>query len=70
MKKLLFFIKADGLAFSIPSNQPKLPRSLQNIFTELKNDIPDFERDENLSGCLQKWTKEGVFLLNTTLTVE
>lgn len=62
--------KATGLAFSIPSDQPKLPRSLQNIFTELKNDIQDFERDEKMGGCLEKWTQEGVFLLNTTLTVE
>jgi uracil DNA glycosylase len=27
-------------------------------------------RDEKLGGCLQKWTEEGVFLLNTFLTVE
>jgi uracil-DNA glycosylase len=62
--------QADGLAFSVSKTQTKLPRSLQNIFTEIKNDIAEFERDEKLGGCLQKWASEGVFLLNTYLTVE
>lgn len=48
----------------------KIPPSLRNIFIELKNDIPTFEKDEGLGGCLQKWTKEGVLLLNAFLTVE
>ena len=43
---------------------------MRNIFTELKNDLPDFKRDEKLGGCLQKWAERGVFLLNTFLTVE
>jgi uracil DNA glycosylase len=64
-----FIIKAHGLAFSVPKGIA-LPPSLRNIFTELKNDISGFERDEKLGGCLQKWTEEGVFLLNTFLTVE
>lgn len=61
--------QAHGLAFSVPKGI-KIPPSLRNIFIELKNDIPSFEKDEALGGCLQKWTKEGVFLLNTFLTVE
>lgn len=61
--------QAHGLAFSVPRGI-KIPPSLRNIFIELKNDIPCFEKDEKLGGCLQKWTKEGVFLLNTFLTVE
>jgi uracil-DNA glycosylase len=62
-------IKAHGLAFSVSSNV-KVPRSLMNIFKELKNDLPEFERDESLGGCLEKWATEGVFLLNSFLTVE
>ena len=61
--------KAHGLAFSVPKGKA-VPPSLRNIYIELKNDIPDFENDENNGGCLQKWTTEGVFLLNTFLTVE
>jgi uracil-DNA glycosylase len=58
-----------GLSFSVP-NGIRIPPSLKNIFIELKNDIPEFERGEKLSGNLQKWTTEGVFLLNAILTVE
>ena len=58
--------QAHGLAFSTPEGRP-IPRSLKNIFKEIKNeygyDIPD-------SGCLEKWAGQGVFLLNTVLTVE
>lgn len=58
--------QAHGLAFSTPEGRP-IPRSLKNIFKEIKNeygyDIPD-------SGCLEKWACQGVFLLNTVLTVE
>jgi uracil-DNA glycosylase len=61
--------QAHGLCFSVPKGIA-LPPSLKNIFKELKDDIPTFERDESLGGCLQKWTEEGVFLLNTFLTVE
>lgn len=58
--------QAHGLAFSTPRGNP-IPRSLSNIFKEIRDeygyDIPD-------NGCLEKWAKEGVFLLNTVLTVE
>ena len=58
--------QAQGLAFSVPKNI-KIPPSLKNIFKELNEDlgipIPS-------SGSLKKWAKQGVFLLNTVLTVE
>jgi uracil DNA glycosylase len=41
-----------------------------NIFKELKTDLPEFQRDEAVGGCLEKWVSEGVFLLNSFLTVE
>ena len=58
--------QAHGLAFSTPKGRP-IPRSLKNIFKEITAEygypIPD-------SGCLEPWAKQGVFLLNTVLTVE
>ena len=57
--------QAHGLAFSTPDGRP-IPRSLKNIFKEINNEysypIPE-------SGCLEKWAEQGVFLLNTVLTV-
>ena len=57
--------QAHGLAFSVPDNIQK-PPSLQNIFKELNQDlglpIPT-------NGNLEKWAKEGVLLLNASLTV-
>lgn len=58
--------QAMGLSFSVPNNTP-LPPSLQNIFKELVDDI---KCPYPASGDLTKWTKEGVLLLNTVLTVE
>jgi uracil-DNA glycosylase len=58
---------ATGLSFSIPSTE-KVPSSLRNIFKELSSDISDFKSPS--SGDLTKWAKQGVFLLNTTLTVQ
>jgi uracil-DNA glycosylase len=59
------FKQAHGLCFSVPDGVPH-PKSLINIFKELNSDlgvpIP-------LSGNLTRWTTQGVFLLNTTLTV-
>lgn len=58
--------QAMGLCFSVPKNIA-IPASLKNIFKELHRDvgfpIPDH-------GDLTTWTKQGVFLLNTILTVE
>lgn len=57
--------QAHGLAFSVPDNIQK-PPSLINIFKELNQDlglpIPTH-------GNLEKWAKEGVLLLNASLTV-
>lgn len=58
--------QAEGLAFSVKEGITH-PRSLKNIFKELKNDL-GIEMPE--SGSLVKWAKEGVLLLNTILTVE
>lgn len=57
--------QAHGLAFSTPDGRP-IPRSLKNIFKEINAEY-DFPIPE--SGCLEKWANEGVFLLNTVLTV-
>ncbi len=57
--------QAHGLCFSVPERVQQ-PPSLQNIFKELNSDIGiPFPR----SGNLQKWAKQGVLLLNATLTV-
>ena len=57
--------EAEGLSFSVKIGIAK-PPSLINIFTELKNDlgcnIPNH-------GSLVSWAKQGVLLLNSTLTV-
>ena len=59
--------QAHGLCFSVPSSV-KPPPSLVNIFKELKSDIGkeiDFQ-----NGNLENWARQGVFLLNSSLTVE
>ncbi len=56
--------QAHGLAFSVLNNKP--PKSLQNIFIELKNDLNITRTNANL----EDWAKQGVFLINATLTVE
>ena len=57
--------QAHGLAFSVKPGVPA-PPSLINIFKELNAElgvpVPSH-------GCLEKWAKEGVLLLNTALTV-
>lgn len=57
--------QAHGLCFSVPDGVP-FPFSLQNIFKEIKDDlgIPLPK-----SGNLERWARQGVFLLNATLTV-
>lgn len=57
---------AEGLAFSVPPNQP-IPPSLINIYKEIDSDIG---HHNNPSGNLRNWQKQGVLLLNTVLTVE
>ena len=57
--------QAHGLAFSVP-NGIKIPPSLRNIFKELESDLGIAPRT---SGNLESWAKQGVLLLNATLTV-
>jgi len=57
--------QAHGLCFSVPDGI-SFPPSLQNIFKEIKNDL---ELPVPKSGNLEHWAKQGVFLLNATLTV-
>lgn len=59
--------QAQGLAFSVPNTVPA-PPSLRNIFTELAQEYPDDYRAQQAD--LTRWVKQGVLLLNTTLTVE
>ncbi|MDA1283975.1 MAG: uracil-DNA glycosylase [Proteobacteria bacterium] len=59
--------QAHGLSFSVPHNI-KPPPSLMNIFKELDSDLKVEINKTN--GNLENWAKQGVFLLNTTLTVE
>lgn len=58
--------QAHGLAFSVPDGI-KTPPSLQNIYKEIATDI-----GTNIppSGNLEHWARQGVCLLNSTLTVE
>jgi len=57
--------QAHGLAFSVHKQQ-KLPPSLTNIYKELHNDIGC---EMSTQGDLSSWAKQGVFLLNTVLSV-
>ncbi|MBE0376216.1 MULTISPECIES: uracil-DNA glycosylase [Pseudoalteromonas] len=60
--------QAHGLCFSVLPEVAKLPPSLKNIYKELATDIAGFSIPEH--GYLQRWAEQGVFLLNTVLTVE
>jgi uracil-DNA glycosylase len=51
---------AMGLSFSVNPNC-NIPKSLKNIFKKIKNN--------KINGDLTNWSKQGVFLLNTQLTV-
>lgn len=57
--------EAEGLSFSVKKGIAK-PPSLMNIFTELRDDL-GYKMPNN--GSLEPWAKEGVLLLNSTLTV-
>ena len=57
--------QAHGLSFSVPEGVTP-PPSLVNIFKELKTDLGI---DPPSSGNLERWAKQGVFLLNAVLTV-
>ena len=58
--------QAHGLCFSVPRGVPH-PPSLINIFKELEKDV---KTPYPQSGNLSPWAKQGVLLLNTTLTVQ
>lgn len=59
--------QAHGLSFSVPMGVG-IPASLRNIYKELAANIEGFEIPNH--GNLEKWTTQGVFLLNAMLTVE
>ena len=59
--------QAHGLCFSVPQSV-KPPPSLVNIFKELESDTG--KKRNYHDGNLEPWARQGVFLLNTTLTVE
>lgn len=57
--------QAHGLAFSVKKGV-KLPPSLRNIYKEIVNEE---EAQVFNHGCLESWATQGIFLLNTSLTV-
>lgn len=57
--------QANGLCFAVDQNVPN-PPSLKNIFKEIESDLGI---KPNESGDLTRWAKQGVLLLNATLTV-
>jgi len=58
--------QANGLCFSV-QDKIKHPPSLKNIFKEISTDL---DQEYPQSGNLEKWAKQGVLLLNATLTVQ
>lgn len=58
--------QANGLCFSVRDGIP-FPPSLLNIFKEIQNDLG---KPIPQSGDLSRWAKQGVLLLNSTLTVK
>jgi len=57
--------QAHGMSFSVPCGIPP-PPSLKNIFNELHDDV---QIPQPETGCLTCWARQGVLLLNATLTV-
>jgi uracil-DNA glycosylase len=57
--------QANGLCFSVNDNV-RLPPSLRNIYKELKTDV---QAELPISGNLERWAKQGILMLNATLTV-
>ena len=58
---------AHGLCFSVNQRVRPLPKSLNNIFKEIKNDLG---KPIPSNGNLERWAKQGVLLLNSVLTVD
>ena len=59
--------QAHGLCFSVAPGV-RTPPSLVNIYKELATDVPKFKKPKH--GCLISWARQGVLLLNATLTVD
>ena len=59
--------EANGLCFAV-SKGVRIPPSLQNIRKEIKSDLG--RESKVVDGSLEEWAKQGVLLLNSTLTVE
>ncbi|MFD0932910.1 uracil-DNA glycosylase [Psychroflexus salinarum] len=57
--------QAHGLSFSVPKGI-SIPPSLSNIYKELKDDL---DVQPYSHGNLEAWARQGVLLLNATLTV-
>lgn len=57
--------QANGLCFSV-SDGVAFPPSLRNVFEEIRRDL---NKDIPASGSLDRWARQGVLLLNATLTV-
>jgi|SRR5690554_111227 len=57
--------QAHGLCFSV-NDGIKIPPSLVNIYKEIRDDLG---KEIPISGNLERWAKQGVLLLNATLTV-
>lgn len=56
---------ATGLSFSVPAEIQKIPPTLRNIFKELQSDMGV---GQPINGDLTYWHKQGVVMLNRTLT--
>ena len=62
--------QAHGLSFSVPEGV-RTPPSLLNIFKEIDSDLGlEVSLAAKRLGCLEAWARQGVFLLNSVLTVE
>lgn len=60
------FGQANGLCFSV-SDGVAFPPSLKNVFKEIETDV---NTPVPFSGNLERWASQGVFLLNSILTVQ
>jgi uracil-DNA glycosylase len=58
--------QANGRCFSVAEGI-RMPPSLINIFKEIRNDL---KKDIPATGDLERWARQGVLLLNATLTVK
>lgn len=58
--------RANGLCFAVNQGIP-LPPSLVNIYKEIESDLG---YKPQMTGDLERWSKQGVLLLNATLTVQ